>query len=110
MIRRSPRSTRTDTLVPFTTLFRSLGKLFHCRTDACAPEAGLLHPPERIGVQAKPAGRVDPQGSNIKFIGKTQGASDIACEYRTLQSKGRIISGVYGLIDIRRLVIVRAHV
>src|SRR3546814_4053808 len=71
-----------------------LGKLFHCITYAFAPEAGLLHPPERIGVQAKPAGLVDPQGSNIKFIGKTQGARDIACEYRTLQSKGRIISGV----------------
>src|SRR3546814_8628560 len=27
MIRRPPRSTRTDTLFPYTTLFRSLGKL-----------------------------------------------------------------------------------
>src|SRR3546814_17760938 len=26
MIRRSPRSTRTDTLLPYTTLFRSIGK------------------------------------------------------------------------------------
>src|SRR3546814_13940046 len=39
MIRRPPRSTRTDTLVPYTTLFRSIGKglqgicdgIFPCR-------------------------------------------------------------------------------
>src|SRR3546814_3679087 len=31
MIRRPPRSTRTDTLFPYTTLFRSLGELLrHC--------------------------------------------------------------------------------
>src|SRR3546814_2412029 len=34
MIRRPPRSTRTDTLFPYTTLFRSVGSapagLFHC--------------------------------------------------------------------------------
>src|SRR3546814_10350440 len=29
MIRRPPRSTRTDTLFPYTTLFRSFGRLFH---------------------------------------------------------------------------------
>src|SRR3546814_12257640 len=41
MIRRPPRSTRTDTLFPYTTLFRSLVKLFYVgmilrlRKDAC---------------------------------------------------------------------------
>src|SRR3546814_12066456 len=35
MIRRPPRSTRTDTLFPYTTLFRSLpGKLTDCSADA----------------------------------------------------------------------------
>src|SRR3546814_3322141 len=29
MIRRPPRSTRTDTLFPYTTLFRSIGSLLH---------------------------------------------------------------------------------
>src|SRR3546814_16984114 len=29
MIRRPPRSTRTDTLLPYTTLFRSIGKAKH---------------------------------------------------------------------------------
>src|SRR3546814_2523583 len=32
MIRRPPRSTRTDTLVPYTTLFRSRGGMDHHRT------------------------------------------------------------------------------
>src|SRR3546814_2616407 len=30
MIRRPPRSTRTDTLFPYTTLFRSVNGLFYC--------------------------------------------------------------------------------
>src|SRR3546814_16978892 len=48
-----------------------LGKLFHCITYAFAPEAGLLHPPERLGVQEKPAGLVDPQGrSEERRVGK----------------------------------------
>src|SRR3546814_20462752 len=38
MIRRPPRSTRTDTLLPYTTLFRSLGRPFRlpCRVPALA--------------------------------------------------------------------------
>src|SRR3546814_4767977 len=34
MIRRPPRSTRTDTLFPYTTLFRSRGRHFHLAVDA----------------------------------------------------------------------------
>src|SRR3546814_1196347 len=45
MIRRPPRSTRTDTLFPYTTLFRS-GRLYaHCtfRLEACRPsDVGAL--------------------------------------------------------------------
>src|SRR3546814_8188440 len=56
MIRRPPRSTRTDTLFPYTTLFRSLGGqvrprpcphhrpghagLLRCRHRRCAPADG----------------------------------------------------------------------
>src|SRR3546814_2882394 len=38
MIRRPPRSTRTDTLFPYTTLFRSDG-IIHWRTDLAASKA-----------------------------------------------------------------------
>src|SRR3546814_11943678 len=40
MRRRPPKSTRTDTLFPYTTLFRSLAKLLQ-RLDAGHPSAGL---------------------------------------------------------------------
>src|SRR3546814_9448166 len=41
MIRRPPRSTRTDTLFPYTTLFRShvVGQAGHCRCEQCADRA-----------------------------------------------------------------------
>src|SRR3546814_9377895 len=42
MIRRPPRSTRTDTLVPYTTLFRSLeANLLSGNVDMIAGELGL---------------------------------------------------------------------
>src|SRR3546814_983994 len=52
MIRRPPRSTRTDTLFPYTTLFRSqVGRL---RTDAALP--GLAYPCiDRAGTRSQQA-------------------------------------------------------
>src|SRR3546814_7562348 len=40
MIRRPPRSTRTDTLFPYTTLFRSVG----ARNDACGRRRAKIDP------------------------------------------------------------------
>src|SRR3546814_7004577 len=40
MIRRPPRSTRTDTLFPYTTLFRSLVALATARCEAINPTPG----------------------------------------------------------------------
>src|SRR3546814_18796844 len=50
MIRRPPRSTRTDTLFPYTTLFRSDQGLAELRAIVTEPEPGLrithwYHPP-----------------------------------------------------------------
>src|SRR3546814_9579828 len=42
MIRRPPRSTRTDTLFPYTTLFRSASRI-SARPDACAPARRCQH-------------------------------------------------------------------
>src|SRR3546814_2846774 len=47
MIRRPPRSTRTDTLFPYTTLFRSLGR-------------GLAVDPERHRAEDRRARAADP--------------------------------------------------
>src|SRR3546814_15470976 len=38
MIRRPPRSTRTDTLFPYTTLFRSPSRVYRGRASAGGPE------------------------------------------------------------------------
>src|SRR3546814_4509602 len=46
MIRRPPRSTRTDTLFPYTTLFRSAGR-DRRRRLAHEPAQDLLHPARR---------------------------------------------------------------
>src|SRR3546814_13196657 len=69
MIRRPPRSTRTDTLFPYTTLFRSLVRDRHCDVpaggemladlaaepvdvDHGAPHAGLDQPVDAVIEQA----------------------------------------------------------
>src|SRR3546814_3629297 len=57
MIRRPPRSTRTDTLFPYTTLFRS----------QCPRVAGCEEDPDRLRPALRPRGRV---------AGVRQGAGD----------------------------------
>src|SRR3546814_10545854 len=41
MIRRPPRSTRTDTLFPYTTPFRSAGRAPECGTRTTGPRMGI---------------------------------------------------------------------
>src|SRR3546814_6471059 len=59
MIRRPPRSTRTDTLFPYTTLFRSLVQHLH-EADAAGQHALLLEPAgiavgtDQHGLQRRP--------------------------------------------------------
>src|SRR3546814_1927432 len=43
MLRRPPRSTRTDTLFPYTTLFRSGPAVVQCRADLMAGDSCLAH-------------------------------------------------------------------
>src|SRR3546814_13435708 len=60
MIRRPPRSTRTDTLFPYTTLFRSPPKRgFRCRRSAAARR------PRRGPAPAPQAPRLFPPGSPL---------------------------------------------
>src|SRR3546814_15482652 len=54
MIRRSPRSTRTDTLFPYTTLFRSEGA--RIESSASIPEQTAdSHAADHIGIHAEPS-------------------------------------------------------
>src|SRR3546814_4995194 len=60
MIRRPPRSTRTDTLFPYTTLFRSEGNLPQLRRQADVEQEDAVDrlAPARFG-------RVDRDGSTV---------------------------------------------
>src|SRR3546814_10504144 len=62
MIRRPPRSTRTDTLFPYTTLFRSV-----CHSDSCA---------------AVKAAWLTPDGSEVVFMRREGFASAQTAIYR----------------------------
>src|SRR3546814_7539038 len=55
MIRRPPRSTRTDTLFPYTTLFRSRAGICY-RRDCLNPPPSLLYP---INAQLPPLAQTD---------------------------------------------------
>src|SRR3546814_20701027 len=58
MIRRPPRSTRTDTLFPYTTLFRSRGRYVVAAGDDDHPTtATVLEGAAKIGDHAVPAGQ-----------------------------------------------------
>src|SRR3546814_967698 len=48
MIRRPPRSTRTDTLFPYTTLFRSSYLSLHCSPRTIRTPADWPRPPRRL--------------------------------------------------------------
>src|SRR3546814_1759906 len=80
MIRRPPRSTRTDTLFPYTTLFRSLSVI------------GLPHSGHSPGVSGSSA-------SSIVLSTSTNGTSAIRSEEHTseLQSLMRISYAVFCL-------------
>src|SRR3546814_5254306 len=64
MIRRPPRSTRTDTLFPYTTLFRSAGAgAWARRLDACARRSG------RARARGPPrAGRSEEHTSELQSL------------------------------------------
>src|SRR3546814_13448575 len=57
MIRRPPRSTRTDTLFPYTTLFQSRGKEPGDRGSRGAPDRPRHAPPARLRPCRRPASR-----------------------------------------------------
>src|SRR3546814_5079241 len=89
MIRRPPRSTRTDTLFPYTTLFRSLGKARDDGGVAAIKVGELLEPALAVG-NHRPIGDID---------GKGLGESETRSEEHTseLQSLMRISYAVFCL-------------
>src|SRR3546814_5540449 len=72
MIRRPPRSTRTDTLFPYTTLFRSEGRQTSCRHAFRRPP-GLL-------ASAPPAIRIGSEGARTDHSVRHQNQRNPQCD------------------------------
>src|SRR3546814_18128144 len=78
MIRRPPRSTRTDTLFPYTTLFRSNAegaRLLHGELDAEAPAQGI----DLVGQLAREGALLDDGVTHLRHhLGLPAAAEDVA--------------------------------
>src|SRR3546814_9914099 len=92
MIRRPPRSTRTDTLFPYTTLFRSMIR----RTPAVAlvatslfalPVAGLVQPAAAITV-------FDPSNFAQNILQAGRALDQITNQVQSLQNQGTMLQNM----------------
>src|SRR3546814_6908037 len=69
MIRRPPRSTRTDTLFPYTTLFRSLAsEISIARACACRGSTSLAEIAEEAIADFAPARRSEEHTSELQSL------------------------------------------
>src|SRR3546814_1108641 len=92
MIRRPPRSTRTDTLFPYTTLFRSGARRFRNRGAGCI----MVRDPRRV------AG-VDSEWKAVTTTGRTSDNAQRSEEHTSeLQSLMRISYAVFCLKKKKR--------
>src|SRR3546814_1525682 len=103
MIRRPPRSTRTDTLFPYTTLFRSIcaaGQLLPARSGAVAR---WIRTGQRIGLFSPRSARAFPQCTAARCGDGEQGVNHGSHQDRSeehtseLQSLMRISYAVFCL-------------
>src|SRR3546814_14504705 len=76
MIRRPPRSTRTDTLFPYTTLFRSLVISAKSMDDLLVEMVELPNHPWFIACQAHPEFLSTPRHGHPLFIGFVRAARE----------------------------------
>src|SRR3546814_5468304 len=94
MIRRPPRSTRTDTLFPYTTLFRSVVRADRPRKDQLRPAGpvafGRLDRPAGLHVDTARPGHVDEVLRRNQFARSEEHTSE-------LQSLMRISYAVFCL-------------
>src|SRR3546814_16359404 len=98
MIRRPPRATRTDTLVPYTTLFRSARRAFerrpypacrgrtHCRSHSLAPRSADPLPQERTRLLAEADNprRAKPTGAQDDGSHRSSALETCPLEYRRM--------------------------
>src|SRR3546814_13476821 len=80
MIRRPPRSTRTDTLFPYTTLFRSAGSAGHPRPRRQSRR-------RRTPVRRQPLGRTPPPARSEEHTSELQSLMRISYAVFCLKKK-----------------------
>src|SRR3546814_5263701 len=102
MIRRPPRSTRTDTLFPYTTLFRSQAADHHDAQVAAAAQDGGVEGgrlPRRQPLPPHPFRSVGAGGQGNEAAGAVHGQDRLRSEEHTseLQSLMRISYAVFCL-------------
>src|SRR3546814_4997645 len=93
MIRRPPRSTRTDTLFPYTTLFRSRRGQFDAGTD-CERLGSYVRRARGPGPVSSPAGEADAMKAAVTRASSSQRSEEHTSE---LQSLMRISYAVFCL-------------
>src|SRR3546814_16814977 len=77
MIRRPPRSTRTDTLFPYTTLFRSTPMLDYSETIGNDALGGLSHPTWKVIGTLTYARDGFQIGARARYIGKMGNSQNV---------------------------------
>src|SRR3546814_2125617 len=98
MIRRPPRSTRTDTLFPYTTLFRSITVSQACKTQSAKIAGG------REGRECQPFGNTPTHVGN----GNVGACLEARLEWKRRDMIGERTNDVSGLWSVSE--IGRAHV
>src|SRR3546814_6637792 len=97
MIRRPPRSTRTDTLFPYTTLFRSIAfqnieraqpvERLHRVIGVAYPAIAIVPVPARIGIFGNGRGERGDDGPRFLMLAELEG--DCSADHRLLPFKRR---------------------
>src|SRR3546814_2248464 len=98
MIRRPPRSTRTDTLFPYTTLFRSA---FRAARDGAGARSGRARGGQPAGIAERSGERLGGEGISqagavLRRLLGARAAGDRGCARRPLPVGRRAVDGCGG--------------
>src|SRR3546814_12228508 len=98
MLRRPPRSTRTDTLFPYTTLFRSPAFTCLCRSEHFRGERDDLH--ELLGTQFTGHGPEDARADRLVLVVEQHRGIAVETDQRTVGT-AHALAGAHhdGVVD-----------
>src|SRR3546814_18411135 len=106
MIRRPPRSTRTDTLFPYTTLFRSVLSLAACRGGSDDVKGKANAPVQIISVQLERK----PWRDGIEALGTARANESVVIAAKVNETVKRVNFDSGDYVEAGAVQIGRAHV